>query len=71
MNKPVKDTLKLKKTDKTEKVYYKLVRDGQYFQVEAITVVDNEVIKTEITDPNFLQIAFDQIRKKIVMEHYQ
>lgn len=66
-----KETLKLKKTDKVEKVYYKLVKDGQYFQVEAITVVDDKVVNTEVNEANFLQIAFDQIRKKIVMEHYQ
>lgn len=58
------------KDTKETRTYHKLIRDGQHFCVETITVEGNKIIKTEKTDATFLPIAFDIMRKRTIMEHY-
>ncbi len=68
------NTLKLKKDEKAQpvesSVYYKLVKEGQYFYVETITIEDGTITKTEKSEPAFINIAFAQMRKKVIMEFY-
>ena len=45
--------------------YYRLVRnDRNMFSVETITVVGSKIIASEQTEPSFLPIAFDQLRRR-------
>ena len=49
----------------TECKYFRLVKvERNKFSVETVTTIDDKIVSTETTDPTFLPIAFDQLRRR-------
>lgn len=50
---------------KETKEYFRLVKtEHNLFSVETVHIEGNKIVKTEATDPAYLPIAFDKLRRK-------